>query len=112
MRDGVRIALDVMLPPPERYDLSAGVPCVLIQTRVRVGRCAGSIDHRPSSAQNGGPTAHLARRMISICTTQVANFALCHRSAPLQLASHAANGHDCCCLHVTQVVTLPERLHL
>jgi len=35
MRDGVRIALDVMLPPPERYDLSAGVPCVLIQTRVR-----------------------------------------------------------------------------
>jgi hypothetical protein len=35
MRDGVRIALDVMLPPPERYDLAAGVPCVLAQTRVR-----------------------------------------------------------------------------
>ena len=35
MRDGVRIALDIMLPPPERYDLSAGVPCVLVQTRVR-----------------------------------------------------------------------------
>ena len=35
MHDGVRIAMDVMLPPPERYDLAAGVPCVLAQTRVR-----------------------------------------------------------------------------
>ena len=38
MRDGIRIALDVMLPPPERYDLAAGVPCVLAQTRVRISQ--------------------------------------------------------------------------
>ena len=33
MRDGVRIAADVLRPPVGRFDESRGLPCVLLQTR-------------------------------------------------------------------------------
>ena len=71
MRDGVRIALDVMLPPPERYDLSAGVPCVLVQTRVRLGVCAAVTDRLRHTARVLQPTLHrdTLRMQVPGCPT-------------------------------------------
>lgn len=46
MRDGVRIAADVLRPPAGKFDESRGLPCVLLQTRWDacafncVGRCS------------------------------------------------------------------------
>lgn len=56
MRDGVRIAADVLRPPTGQFDESRGLPCVLLQTRCsldllalllckQAGRHAGLLQH-------------------------------------------------------------------